>query len=164
VPVDQVHVRGLRELRAQLKDLEGDFPKRLRLAAKKAAEVVAARGRTDAGTGTPQQQLLAPTIRAAATQMAAKVVVGNNRYPFALAAFLGGRYKTGWYSDERYAESYGAQFPPWVGNQWDPGESWEGHVPGEPYILGGTIRHVKDEVLEVYLDELDEITRDAFPS
>ncbi len=158
-----VEVKGLKEFRAELKAIDKKLPRALAKAAKDAAEVVAAQVRTDARSGTGQQSLLAATARAAGSQTSAKIAVGNSSLPFAIAAFMGSRHRSGWYAEDKYGDSSGRQFPPWVGNQWDPGESWDGHASGEPYVIGGSIRTTKAAFVAKYADAIDDIMHDAFP-
>jgi hypothetical protein len=159
-----IDVGDLEALRHDLAEVSKDLPRQIRLANKKAAEIMAQTTAAKAHQGTGQQAKLAPTIRAGATQMAGKVVIGSARLPFAMAAFMGSRSRTGWFADNRFSDYGPIQFPPWVGNQWDPGESWDGHASGEPYILGDAIRSSKDQFLEEYTRLIDEVLDRAFPN
>ncbi len=82
--------------------------------------------------------------------------------PFALATIWGQKRRSGWYAAQRYGASTGRQFEPWVGNQWDPGET--GSWGSSPYHIGPAIDASIDEVLDIYMDGIDDLTRRAFPS
>ncbi len=81
------------------------------------------------GSGDRQLVRAAAGVRANATQRAANVRVGG-RVPTsttpmsALAPVFGTRGRTGWFAAPRYRT--GANNPPWIGNNWDPGVRGQG--------------------------------------
>lgn len=74
--------------------------------------------------------------------------------PWALGLIWGMKRRSGWYGARKYRDSAGKQFKPWVGNQYVPGANG-----GKPYFVGSAINAKIDEVVEQYLDALEEITR-----
>ncbi len=181
----RVDIERMDEVLRTLRTVGDDLPKQIRKANKAAAEILVGPTKRLSNLGTGQQDKLATTIRAGATQMAAKIVIGNARMPFAMAAFMGSRVRAGWFANPKYAsgressspninvrrvaslggarsETFG-QFPPWVGNQWDPGESWDGHATGEPYVLGDALRASKDDFIREYVAAIDVLMDQAFP-
>lgn len=159
----KVEIVGLKKFRDDLRKVSKEMPKHLTKANKEAAEVVAGQSRTDASGGTPQQAAGAASIRAGATQTAGIVRAGDAKHPWMRPALMGSKERTGWYAADKYAASTGRQFPPWVGNQWDPGDSLDGHAPGEPYVLGPALRKRSHEVIAKYEDLIEQIARTAFP-
>lgn len=78
---------------------------------------------------------------------------------YALGVFLGAKGRFGWYSAGRYRDSTARQFEPWVGNQWDPGETG-----GAPYFIGPAINRSVDEIVEMMGDGIEDLARRAFPN
>ncbi len=147
-----VHVEGLREFRRAIKEVDRELGRELRQVHLKIAELV--HGRAQAATrGAHAKKALKPK----ATQSAAMVAIKSNRGD-ELAVFFGAKRRSGWYAARRYRSSSGRQFKPWVGNQWDPGES-----AGKPYFIGDAINASIDEVIELYADGIEDISRKAFP-
>lgn len=148
----KVQVTGLRELRRALKEVDKDLPKELRAAHKDIAVFVAGRAQ-GAASGRAKG-----AIRPRATQKAAKIALTSGRRGDALAVMMGQRRRSGWYGYRRYQRSKARQFRPWVGNQWDPGETG-----GQPYEVGPAINASLDEVVEMYGDAIDRlVTRAGF--
>lgn len=133
-------VYGLRELRAELKKLDNatNLQDELKEANYKAADFIVQHAKATAGGVSRQAAAAAESLRASRTASRAQVLIGSAAVPFALGAEFGSqRYK---------------QFPAWRGNS-----------IGAGYFLWPTIRERMDEVVEYYGDELDKITRKAFP-
>lgn len=133
-------VYGLRELRAELKKLDNaaDLQDELKDANFKAADFVVEHAKRKAGTVSRQAAAAAESLRASRAAARAQVLIGSAAVPFALGAEFGSHvYK---------------QFPTWRGNS-----------IGAGYFLWPTIRERMDEVVEYYGEELDKITRKAFP-
>lgn len=87
----QIQVEGLRELSKALRNLEDkELPKQLRLANKKAAEVVAqeAKTRVPVRTGNLQR-----SIKATASRTSASVKMGSAKVPYAGWIEFGGSIK-----------------------------------------------------------------------
>lgn len=134
----KVEVRGLNEFSRALKDLNGDWPKQLRQAAKDAANIVASDAKRRALAVGGAIRKAAPSIKGGGTQRGAYVKLGGARYPYALGGEFGSiRYK---------------QFKPWRGNGRDAG-----------YALYPAIRANNDEIVEQFGDALEDISRRAFP-
>ena len=54
--------------------------------------------------------------------------------------------------------STGRQFEPWVGNQWEPGETG-----GSPYYIGDAINDSVDDAAELMIDRINKLAAKAFP-
>lgn len=94
--------------------LGADGRKALRLGNKAAAEIVAAA--VPAQQLTPQQRRMAARVKAGADLQAGLLRIANTvSAPFAVAAFMGTKKRTGWYARPRYRASRRRQFQPWVG-------------------------------------------------
>lgn len=77
--VDPIPVEGLRDLARQLRAVDVNLPKALRLAANEAAEIVV----VEARTGVPRKSgKAAKSIKARSTRTAARIVSGGNRAPY----------------------------------------------------------------------------------
>lgn len=142
-----INVVGLKELQRELKHLDAEWPKELRAANKEAAEMVARRTRSSFARGPGVSPKVVPSIRALAQQRSAAVKIGGQRFPFALGAeFGGGKYRKG---RPTPAGGYTTQFRP--------------HRGKKGYHLYPTLRASTDEVVDIYGDLVDDITRRAFP-
>jgi hypothetical protein len=140
---NKVEVRGLKEFQRELRKLQ-DKQVNAELAAlnQKAAQLVVDNVRPV----SRQQAKVAGGIRAAKTFKAAVVSTKNTkRTPFAVGAFFGAR---------RYK-----QFQPWIGNQWDPGDSVSASY-GVPHAIAAHL----DEIVDVYGDGIEALAAKAFPS
>lgn len=147
----RVSIRGMKEFRRELKRLDRKLGKELRKVWLRAAELVAERA--DAAAPARAKGVIKPR----ATQRAARIEITPKRGD-ELAVFLGQRRRSGWYRRARYRASTGRQFKPWVGNQWDPGETG-----GQPYHIGAAINAAVDDVVDVIGDGIDDLARRAFP-
>lgn len=140
-----VRVEGLRELRKELRALEGDgsWKAELREAGKAAAEVVASEARrtaaqgmtTLAGTPATMGGRAVASIRALAGQTRATVAGGKTSIP----------YYAGW---EFGSAGHFRQFPPKAGSS---------------HNLYPAIERKRGEVIRVYGDHIDALTRKHFP-
>ncbi len=134
----RVDVHGLKELRRELRALESDgtWKAELRSAGQKAADVVASEARRSAlSASSPRMgSVAAGTIRALAGQTRATVA--------------GGRASVPWYAGHEFGSSRFKQFP---------GKRTGG------YHLYPAIEKKRDEVIEVYGREIDNLTRKHFP-
>lgn len=143
-PAASVEVKGLRELQLALRALGAEWPRELRKANVDVARIAQDASQHEASGLGGVQAKAAPAIKAGGEQLAAKIVVSATAaYPFALGAFFG-------------AKKY-PQFPPWVGNSWDPGG------PGGPYAINAALRSKLDEITDAYGDAMDRLTAKAFP-
>jgi hypothetical protein len=142
-----INVIGLKELQRELKNLDADWPKELRKANKEAAEMVATRARRSFARGRGVAPKVVPSIRALAQARSAAVKIGGQRFPFAMGAeFGGGKYRKG---RPTSAGGYTTQFLP--------------HRGKRGYHLYPTLRDSTDEVVDIYGDLVDALTRRAFP-
>jgi hypothetical protein len=130
-----VRVEGLAELRKELKRL--DLSKDLGQANRKVAQLVvdAAQGRAS----TRLERAAARSLSASSSTVGARVGLGGPRTPFAAGAEFGSK---------RFR-----QFQAWRGNGQQAG-----------YFLYPAIRENTPRIVEVYGDEIDRVTRKAFPS
>lgn len=149
MPVTKVQIHGLKDFRRELRALK--LTKELSAVHKRVAELVAQRARAAAPGETGQ------AITARANQRAASLGIGR-RPPWATVTFFGAKRRTGWYARRRYRDSPARQHQPWVGNQWDPGETG-----GTPYFIGPAINDAVPEVVELMGDEMERLAGEAFP-
>lgn len=157
-PDPDIHIKGLKEFRDALKDVDRSWGKTMGQANKAAADIMAQEMSSRAGSGDKRQRASANSIRAVADQLRAKVRGGGARYPFAAGAFFGARYRSGWYAQDKYAGSTGKQFLPWVGNQWDPGDSLDSSQPqGAPYVLSAAIYAKREDFIDAYGDIITRV-------
>lgn len=135
----RIEVQGLRDLQRELRAVDKGWPKELRLANKRAAELVADATRSSFGRRPGVAPRVAPSVKALAQQRSASVRIGGARYPFALGSEFGSvRFE---------------QFPAWSGNG-----------PGAGYSLYETIRGRREEVIDTYAEAVDRLARKAFPN
>lgn len=136
---ERIEVHGLIDLQRDLRAINRDLPKELRVVNMKAAELVAddARGRATAAGGALGKA--SPSIKAVAQQRSAGVRIGGSKYPFAMGGEFGSiAYK---------------QFKPWRGSGGDAG-----------YAVYPAKRDNTDRIVDMYGDALDELTKKAFPN
>ena len=140
-----VRVTGLKELNRELKRVDADFPKAMRKASMEAATLVVVAAQARAAAGRPVQRKAARAIKArAGAARAAVAVTPTAAIPFARGAFFGAK---------RFP-----QFPPWVGNTWQPGSPTSG-----PYAINPAIDDKRDEIIDLHAKAIFEITAKAFP-
>jgi hypothetical protein len=147
-----VHVEGLDKFLRELRKIDREYGKRMKLVHERVSKLVT--GRAKAAAPPRAQRGMSHN----ATQKAAFVRTTPGRRGDALGVVWGMRRRSGWFAKERYSGSTGRQFKPWVGNQWDPGEQG-----GKPYFIGDAINESIDEVLDVYEEEIDKLVAEAFP-
>ena len=133
---DKVEVRGLKELRKELKALDGEWNKQLQKVNKAIAEDVAEGTRSDfRGLGGSGPKA-ASTVKALAQQTRAQVKFGGKGNSVAERVAGGNAF-----GSNRYK-----QFP----------------SPGV-YALYPTLARMKDDIEDRYLSMLDELMKRAFP-
>lgn len=136
-----IEVVGLKEFTRELRRAGKEFPKELAKAHQEVAGFVVERVRPV----NRQQRKALPGIKAARQQRGAVVVAANTRRnPFTIGSFFGAREFP--------------QFPPWIGNQWDPGDSVDGRY-GIPFAIHRDI----DRIADIYGERIADIARRAFP-
>lgn len=156
--MSEVRIRGLQEFRRELRKANGSLSNEMRTIHRRVSDLVARRAQASMAGGGRQASAAAGAIKARATNRSATIDTVA-KPPFALGVIWGQRRRSGWYAAKRYEGSSGRQFPKWVGNQWDPGD-----FGGKPYHVGDAINDSLDEIDEIYLEGIDELTRRAFPS
>ena len=143
-----VAVRGLDEFRRELKKLAGGATDMLKDANYKVASLVVtgAQSRAD----TPMRRVAMSTLRASRSASRAQVTGGSGIEFFGGAEFGAGRNKP---RNTRRGTVRG-----W--NQFSP---WRGSGSGAGYALYPFIRSATDEIVDIYGDEMEKISRAAFP-
>ena len=149
---DTVRVEGLDELRRELRRLDDKgLSDRLKDANHKVATIVVRRAQQRAAALGRMQRRAAETLRPARQAARAVVTLGRASVPFALGAEFGAgqNIRTAGRNRGRLGLN---QFSPWRGNGRNAG-----------YFLWPGIRDAGPEIVETYGDELERITRPAFP-
>lgn len=131
-----LRITGLAELRRELKNVDAAFPKELRKANKAAADMLAEGVRSAYSSLGGSAPKVAPTVKALAQQTRAQIVVGAG-------------------------SSLGAEVA--MGNTFGSSGRYPQFPPSGQYALFPTIANMTDELIEIYADMLDEITKRAFP-
>lgn len=151
------NVIGLREFRAALEDLDGNWGSEMTLAHQHIASIGASHARAVArGMGGIQAKAASAIGERHMRDQAAIAVLPSALDRMANPAFWGAKRHTGWYAEARFTHSP-AQFPRWVGNAWDVAGA------GGPYAINPALRAHLPELLDQYLDMIDRIARRAFP-
>lgn len=136
-----IQVTGLAELSRALKGLDKGLAKELRLANKEVATDVV-RGATGRGLALGGVAAkTAPTLKVAAGQSSAAVVLDAATYPWAGGAEFGGQRR-----------STTMQFQP-----------WRGAGPDAGYFVYPEIREGSDERAATYEERVDRLLKRAFP-
>lgn len=133
---EAIRLRGLRELRRELKALDREWQKQLQKVNKAIAEEVAERTRSNLAGMGGSAKLVVPTVKALAGQLRAQVKAGGKGSSVG-ELVAGGNL----FGSNRYK-----QFPP----------------PGL-YGIYLALSQMKDDLEERYLDMLDELLSRAFP-
>jgi hypothetical protein len=153
---ETVRVQGLDEFRRELKKLEQatgtDGLSLLKDANYRVANMVVGKAQSRAGSVGPMQARAASTLKAG-RQQARAVIVGGSRVPF----FFGAEF--GAYSNfprQRGGRNFIGfnQFKPWK----SPGNGNTG------YFLYPTMKAESQRIIDMYAEELDKITKQAFPN
>lgn len=133
---EKVQILGIKEMIRGLKGANSEFPKAIRLANKSVAEMIVGPARARMGGHTPRAgSRAAGTIRALASQTRAQIALGRANVPHAIGHEFGSiRYH---------------QFPPWSGRT--------------GYAVYPTIRAMRQQITDTYLDAIAEATQEAFP-
>ena len=149
MPDTRIQVDGLVQLQRELRALDKSWPRALRLANKSAAEVVATETRDNFASGRGSSRKVVATVKALAQQRNASVKIGGGRSVGGAVAlgneFGGGKYGPG---NPTARGGHTTQFPPFKKSG---------------YALYPAIASTRAEVVEVYGDALDDLTRQAFP-
>jgi hypothetical protein len=148
-----VEIKGLKDFRRELRKLDDrSLRNGLTPIYRKIAKLV--RGRAEGAAPGDVKS----AIGHKANQRGAFITIGSSP-PRARGVFFGAKARFGWYAAGRFRSSSARQFEPWVGNQWDPGESG-----GSPYFIGPAINHSVDEIIETMGEGIEDLARKAFPT
>lgn len=154
-----VAVRGLDDMRRELRTADGDWPKALTKANRKVGQEVAAKSRQNARLAGGVWAKAAAAITGRGTRDAASIGVARTaRAPMARPAFWGARARTGWFANPLKYGEFDSQHPAWVGNTWEAASRTEG-----PYVINYTLLEEVPAVLDVYGDEIEDLYGQAFP-
>ena len=157
VSLDDGTSRGIKEFRRALRELGPEWSRELRVVHKKIADIVAPHAQARAHAMGGVQSKAASAIKGRANQREARIAVTSSAStPFANVAFWGAKKRTGFYARHRYKDSTARQHPPWVGNAWDVGEPG-----GGPYAINETVAADRTEILDDYLNMIDDLARRA---
>lgn len=129
----------LKDLQRDLRRVNSQLPKELRLVNLAAANLIAEGTQASFSGRGGVAPKVAASVRAMAQQRSAQVRIGGNKYPFALGSEFGSvRFK---------------QFGAWRGSGADAG-----------YSLYETVRRRQAAVVALYADRVEALARTAFPS
>lgn len=148
----RIDVRGMDEFRRALKQLDSqaEIEDQLKDVNKDVADLVVQKARARAFT--PLQRKAAESLKAARQLRRAAVSGGGARYPFFGGAEFGA---------DRGISRIGPRGRRYVGhNQFEP---WRGSSRDAGYFLYPAIRDNTEELVEMYGDAIDQLTRKAFP-
>jgi hypothetical protein len=151
-----VEVKGLKDFRRELKELENGMEKELRVFHKSLGDELADKARSIASGMGGVRAKTAGAIKGYATQLQASVgFAPGGRYPAASVAFWGAKRHTGWYA---HINSSVPQHPKWVGNSWEPGVHGQG-----PYAINDAVADAAHDLADRYGRFVDDLTARAFP-
>lgn len=152
-----IQIVGLRDLQADLRELDAKLPRELRKVNLSVAQMVAEHAQSTARSQGSVIAKAAPAIRAGADQRSAWVrITATAQLPFALGAEFGAGRNV---ARTRRSPSGGQvtytgfkQFQQWRGNGSDAG-----------YALYPTIRGDSDQIVAAYTQRLTELLARVFP-
>ncbi len=147
MPLDQnsIKITGLKELRRELKKLaDKGLTDKVKELNQKVGQLVVRTAQQKAGSVGRQQVAAAKDLSARKRATAAVIA-------------LGGRGRTSeWALGAEFGSHRYGQFPKWRGNQWsDP--------PNVGYFLHPAIRDKSDEIVDLFLDGIEDVAKEAFP-
>lgn len=145
----RVEVKGLADLRRELRRVNDQLPKELGNVNHKVAEYVIDRATGRASTALEHRA--ARTMSAARQQRAAIIRLGGAKNPEALGAEFGA------------GQNIARQTSRGSVRGWNQFRPWRGSGPDAGYWLFPTIRQDTPQIIEMYLKMIDELTRRAFP-
>ncbi len=150
-PAIRLDVEGLDALRRELRRLDAgsEWTDELKDVNKDVADVVVTAARRRAFT--PLQRKAAQSLRASRQAKRAQITGGGARFPF----FGGAEFGAG---QDRIRHAGGRTFRGY--NQFDP---WTGSDAGAGYFLYPAIRASRQQLVDMYGDAIEDITRRAFP-
>lgn len=138
---------GGKPLEKRLRDINKDSAQRMRDASRsnlRSLGGVHSRAATAVGA-VSDRAAVKLRIRATATR------------PFALAATMGMRARSGWFAWPRFRDVTTQQHPPWVGSQWDPGDRKD-----MPYGVGPAVNEGLEDLLSEHAEAVEALIHEAF--
>jgi hypothetical protein len=147
-----VTVRGLKDLQRELRRLDKDLPRELGDANQDVARYVVRRATDRARRLGAMQAKAAESLTAARQQRIAAVRFGGARHPEAMGAEFGADRNVPRSTSRGVVQGWN-QFRPWRGSDTRAG-----------YFLFPTIRDDTPQIIELYGELIDRLTRKAFPS
>jgi len=141
--IGRVDIEGVRDIQKALRSVDKDLPKRLKDAGNAAAQIIV--DDTRARARTPAERRVARSVKVSSQQRSVAVSVGGRGFPEAGGVIFGAAQdrlrvrRSGRYVGYR-------QFRPWLG---------AGRSAG--YLLFPSIRARQDDVVKVYLDQVDRL-------
>jgi hypothetical protein len=145
-----IEIKGFKDLQRELRLVDARLPKELGDVNYDVAQYVIARSKGRAST--PLENRAAGTLKAARQQKVSLVRLGGPRNPEALGAEFGAGHNTLRNTTRGVMEGW---------NQFRP---WRGSGAGAGYFLFPTIREDTPQIIDMYYDLIDNLTRRAFPS
>lgn len=145
-----IKIMGFKDLQRELRLVDAKLPKELGNVNHDVAEYVIMRAKGRAST--PLEHRAADTMKAARSQKVALVRLGGPRNPEALGAEFGA-------GQDVLRNTTRGTMPGW--NQFRP---WRGSGSDTGYFLFPTIREDTPQIIDMYYDLIDSLTRRAFPS
>jgi hypothetical protein len=146
-------VKGAKEFRSALKDISTDdanWAKELSKGHKKIGQFVAERAKEfGRGESHPVTRHFADKVSGRGSAASARVGSGMP------VAHWGAKRRTGW--NARNTDSR-PQHPAWVGSSWTAGVVGQG-----PYGINPAIAHNLPQIVDMYGEVTDDITKRAFP-
>lgn len=145
-----VEVRGLRDFRKELKKLnDKELEKDLKDVNQDVAKLVIRRAQGNADSR--MENRAAQTLRASRSQAAAQVVLDSRKFGGVLGAEFGAQ------RNKPRTTSRGTVLG------WNQFKEWRGSGQTAGYFFFPAIRESEDEVVEMYGDGMDKLTKKAFP-
>lgn len=89
--VEPIRIKGLAEFSRNLRKLDNDLPKAIRLAANEAADLIVAQARPRVPTGPGKGGHARSSVRAKSTRTSARVAGGGKKYPYYAWLDFGGK-------------------------------------------------------------------------
>lgn len=153
-PPAAVQIKGLRELRSELRRLDrvggsAVWSRHLGATHRELSAKVVALAQASADG---QAAHFADDLKARGTPTGARV----GWAPRANTAFMGAKKHTGWYAAVRFQDGP-PQHPVWVGTGWAAGG------PGGPYAVNAAVRDNLALIVATYGRMLDDVVARAFP-
>lgn len=159
-----IRVHGLAETQKAFRDAVGkEGPKRLRLAYKEVADLVASRAQSAARSGTPLEEKMAPALKAwaSAGRGGGVAVVNTGSLQAAFVAFFGIDRRIGWFAGPKYSGTARDQrLPAWVGSNWK--SNWQsGQFTEGPHAIREAARASVHDIEAKFTEAMARAYRDV---